>query len=152
MGFGGQINQQGQSQCSIHRIQASMFLFHQQWIHCCLCLPWERGAAAVLDIGSLTLFWLEKKQEKGWLVAPHRLLQLHKEAEIAVAKGWDQRRGPWGASHSTSRYFATVPGSFTPRIHLPVQLKIQEEHMLTIFLLQTCQVFYLLLFTPGEVW
>lgn len=61
---------------------------------------------------------VRKKQEKG-AFAPHRLMQPHKEAEIAVAEVWDQRRGPGGASHPTSRlwYFATVPGSFTPRIH-----------------------------------
>lgn len=58
-----------------------------------------------------------KKQEKGWLFAPHGLMQLHKEAEIAVVEGWDQRRGPGRAFHPSSRlwYFATVPGSFTPR-------------------------------------
>lgn len=86
---------------------------------------------------------VSKKQGKGWLFAPHRLMQPHKEAEIAVAEGWEQKRAPGEASHPTSRlwYSAPVPGSFTPRTHQPVQSKIQEKHMLTIFLLQTCQVF-----------
>lgn len=37
--------------------------------------------------------WARRHQGKGWLVAPHRLRQQCKEAQGAVAEGWDQSDG-----------------------------------------------------------
>lgn len=37
--------------------------------------------------------WARRHQGRGWLVAPHRLRQQRKEAQGAVAEGWDQSDG-----------------------------------------------------------
>lgn len=70
----------------------------------------------------------------GWCSSIRKQKELWQMSGIKIGQ-------PGGASDPTSPTpvlwcFAIEPGSFTPSTHQPVQLKAEERHMLTIFLLQ----------------
>lgn len=79
-------------------------------------------------------------------------MQLHKEAEMAVAEGWVQRRGPGGAFHPTSRLvLCHCAWLFHTQNTSASVIKDAGKTRVNNFLAADLSGFYLLLFTPCEM-